>query len=129
MRQKTRQLVLAWGRAHRKGTPPPQPVKRAEIGKPDGGKRQLGIPAVVDRLIQQMLLQVLEPLYDPAFSPNSYGFRPGKSAHQALTQAKSHVEAGYGWVVDLDLEKFFDRVNHDLLMGRLAKRIGDKRVL
>ena len=89
----------------------------------------MGIPTVVDRLIQQAIHQILEPLYDPSFSASSYGFRPGRSAHQALMSAQKHVASGGRWVVDLDLEKFFDRVNHDVLMSRLARRIGDKRLL
>ena len=111
------------------GTYQPQPVKRVELPKPDGGIRKLGVPCVVDRLIQQALLQVLQGRWDPTFSEYSYGFRPGRSAHQAVAQAQTYVAKGFNYVVDIDLERFFDRVNHDGLMARVAARLTDKRVL
>jgi RNA-directed DNA polymerase len=119
---KVRQALLA-------GEYMPSAVRRVDIPKPQGGVRTLGIPTVLDRLIQQALHQVLQPLFDPEFSESSYGFRAGRNAHQAVKAARSHVAEGKRWVVDIDLEKFFDRVNHDVLMGRVARRVKDERVL
>jgi RNA-directed DNA polymerase len=111
------------------GTYRPEAVKRVEIAKPGGGKRQLSIPTVLDRFIQQAVLQVLQGRWDGTFSESSFGFRPGRSAHQAVAAAQEFVAQGHGWVVDIDLEKFFDRVNHDMLMARVARRVSDKRLL
>jgi RNA-directed DNA polymerase len=129
--------LSAWLKEHKEnliaslldGSYSPQPVRGVEIPKPGGGMRQLGIPTVVDRLVQQAILQVLEPLLDPTFSASSYGFRPQRGAHDALAAARQYVADGRVIVVDIDLEKFFDRVNHDILMARLARRIADKRLL
>jgi RNA-directed DNA polymerase len=107
----------------------PKPVKEAEIPKPGGGTRRLGIPTVLDRLIQQAILQLIQPIWEPTFSEHSYGFRPGRSAHMAIARAQEYIKEGYDFTVDIDLEKFFDNVNHDRLMAAVARRIEDKRLL
>jgi len=125
-----KQHGLKIGEQLRSGTYQAQPVTRVEIPKPEGsGMRKLGIPCVLDRFIQQAVLQVLQKRWDPTFSEHSHGFRPGRSAKQAVHEAQQHIAEGYRWVVDLDLEKFFDRVNHDRLLAAVAERVADKRML